>query len=149
MATIIKAVLLYWLLLFVLRVIPRRTGNTTTPFEFILLFLLGGISIQAVVGDDHSFINALLGVGSIALMHLLVATLKQHFAVFGKIVDGTPVTVVERGQWHDERMNALRIQAQDVMAAARLQGVTRREQIYLAVVERNGSIAVIKEEQAK
>ncbi len=149
MATIIKAVLLYWLLLFVLRVIPRRTGNTTTPFEFILLFLLGGISIQAVVGDDHSFINALLGVGSIALMHLLVATLKQHFPVFGKIVDGTPVTVVERGQWHDERMNALRIQAQDVMAAARLQGVTRREQIYLAVVERNGSIAVIKEEQAK
>jgi uncharacterized membrane protein YcaP (DUF421 family) len=142
MATILKAAVLYWVLLFILRVIPRRSGNVMTPFEFILLFLLGGIAVNAVGGEDHSVINALLAICTVALMHLLVATLKQHFPAFGKVVDGTPVVVMENGQWHAARMNALRVQEQDIMSAARQQGIERAEQIRLAMVERNGSVTV-------
>src|SRR5438445_12916145 len=120
---------LYWILLFILRIIPRRTGNIMTPFEFILLFLLGGLGVQAVLGEDRSFTNAVLGLMSVALMHLLVATLKQHFRAFGKLADGTPSVVLEEGEWHEHRMNALRVQAQDVMAAARQQGIKNRDQI--------------------
>jgi uncharacterized membrane protein YcaP (DUF421 family) len=144
MDTIIKAMIVYLVLLFVLRVIPRRTGNIMTPFEFILLFLLGGIAMQAVVGDDRSLTNALLGISSIALMHLLIATLKQRFSSLAKIIDGTPVVVVEHGKWQDERMNALRIQSQDIMAAARAQGIGKREDIELAIIERNGSVSVFR-----
>jgi uncharacterized membrane protein YcaP (DUF421 family) len=143
--TIIKSMVIYLVLLFVLRVIPRRTGNIMTPFEFILLFLLGGIAMQAILGDDRSLTNALLGISSIALMHLLMATLKQRFSLLGKIIDGTPVVVVEHGKWQEERMNALRIQTQDVMAAARAQGISREDEIRLAIVERNGSVSVFRE----
>jgi len=34
------------------------------------------------------------------------------------------------------------VQAQDVMAAARQQGIKNRDQIRFAVVERNGSVSV-------
>jgi uncharacterized membrane protein YcaP (DUF421 family) len=147
MASIIKAVLLYIVLLFALRIIPRRTGNITTPFEFILLFLFGGVGMQAVIGDDRSFTNALLSICSIGLMHLLVATLKQHFDPLGKIIDGTPVAVVDDGDWNEKRMRALRIQAQDIMAAARAQGVGRQEEIRYAIVERNGSVTIFRKEK--
>jgi uncharacterized membrane protein YcaP (DUF421 family) len=149
MATILKAAVLYVLLLFILRLIPRRTGNITTPFEFILLFLLGGIGMQAVIADDRSFTNALLGIFSIGLMHLLTATLKQRFDWLGRLIDGTPVVIVEKGTWHDERMHALRVQSQDVMAAARGQGVGRQEEIRHAIVERNGSVSIFKQSDAE
>jgi uncharacterized membrane protein YcaP (DUF421 family) len=144
MGSIVKAILLYSVLLFALRIIPRRTGNIMTPFEFILLFLFGGIGMQSVIGDDRSFTNALLGISSIGLMHLLVATLKQRFDVLGKLIDGTPVAVVENGNWNEKRMQALRIQSQDVMAAARGQGIGKQEDIHYAIVERNGSVSVFK-----
>jgi uncharacterized membrane protein YcaP (DUF421 family) len=143
-ATIIKCVLIYCMLLFVLRLIPRRVGNIMTPFEYILLFLLGGVSVQAVVGDDRSLVNSALGASTIAFMHMLIATLKQRFPTFAKIVDGTPVIVIEDGQWRDREMSMLRVQPQDVMAAARQQGAVQPDQIHMAIVERNGSITILK-----
>ncbi len=71
-----------------------------TPFEFILLFLLGGIGIQAVLGADRSFTNAILGL-MIRSHDVLVATLKQRFEALGKVIDGTPVVVYENGEWHE------------------------------------------------
>jgi uncharacterized membrane protein YcaP (DUF421 family) len=129
---------------FVLRLIPRRVGNIMTPFEYILLFLLGGVSVQAVVGDDRSLVNSALGASTIAFMHMLIATLKQRFPTFAKIVDGTPVIVIEDGQWRDREMSMLRVQPQDVMAAARQQGAVQPDQIHMAIVERNGSITILK-----
>jgi uncharacterized membrane protein YcaP (DUF421 family) len=42
-------------------------------------------------------------------------------------------------------MEGLRLDPDDVMAAAREQGITSLSQIKYAVVERNGSISIIKE----
>ncbi len=105
------------------------------------------MGIQAVLGQDRSFTNGVLGLMAVALMHLLVATLKQHFEPFGKLADGTPSMVLEEGQWHEDRMDRLRVQAQDILAAARQQGIANREQIRYAVVERNGSISVFPYDQ--
>jgi uncharacterized membrane protein YcaP (DUF421 family) len=41
-------------------------------------------------------------------MHLAAATLKRRFPAFGKLADGTPVVVIDHGQWRDEAMDHLR-----------------------------------------
>lgn len=60
MGVIIRAAIAYWLLLFALRLLGRRPGTQMTPFELILLFLLGGVTIQGVLGDDCSMTNAVV-----------------------------------------------------------------------------------------
>ena len=147
MDTIIRAVVTYWVLLFVLRVVGRRAVNKMTPFELILIFLFGGLTVPSIVSDDRSLTNALLAVMTVGLMHVLVSWLKQWSGLFGRVVDGTPVVVVEHGELHDDRLRKLQIQPQDVMASARAQGVERMEQIRFAVVERNGSIAIIRRDE--
>ena len=117
-----------------------------TPFEFVLIFFIGGISIQAVVADDRSITNAFCDVAAIAMMHVLVTKLKQRFPTFGRIVDGTPVFVFENGQWNRDRMRHHGIEEEDVMAAARGNGLLRQDQIKYAVVERNGEISIIEAE---
>src|SRR5579871_4429787 len=141
MVTILNAAIVYWVLLFALRLIGRRGPNMMTPFEIILLFLMGGMGMQAIVGNDRSLTNAILGIFTIVIMHVLVAQLKAWSERFGRIVDGTPVIVFGKGQWEQESMRKLHIHEQDVMAAARSQGVERLEQIKYAVVERNGGIS--------
>ncbi len=146
MVTIVNAAIIYWVLLFALRLVGRRSPNMMTPFEIILLFLMGGMGMQAIVGNDHSLTNAVLGIATVVMMHVLVASLKSWSERFGRIVDGTPVIVFGKGQWQHENMGRLRIHEQDVMAAARSQGVERLEQIKYVVVERNGGISVLKQE---
>ena len=89
MSTILNAALMYWVLLFALRLVGRRGPNMMTPFEMIVIFLLGGLAIQAIVGEDRSLTNALLGIMTVVLMHVLVSTLKGRYPAFGKVVDGT------------------------------------------------------------
>jgi uncharacterized membrane protein YcaP (DUF421 family) len=146
MVTIVNAAIIYWALLIALRLVGRRGPSMMTPFEIILLFLMGGMGMQAIIGNDHSLTNALLGIFTIVMMHVSVATLKGWSELFGRIVDGTPVIVFSHGQWQDECMKRLRVHVQDVMAAARSQGVERLEQIKYAIVERNGGISVVKHE---
>jgi uncharacterized membrane protein YcaP (DUF421 family) len=57
--------------------------------------------------------------------------------------------VVEDGRWLDKRMSALRVQSQDIMAAARAQGIGKQEEVRHAIVERNGSVTVFKTEDPK
>ena len=73
MDTIIRATVVYWVLLIVLRMIGRRTASQLSPFEMLVLFLLGGMSIQAVVADDRSLVNAIAGIFAIAVNHVLVS----------------------------------------------------------------------------
>lgn len=144
MATILRAAIAYWALIIVVRAIGRRPGGQMTPFEFVLVFFIGGISIQAVVVDDRSLTSAVTAVSTVALMHVLVNFLKRRFPAFQRVVDGTPVLVFEKGQWHYERMRHHGIQEADVMAAARAQGLEREDQIKYAVIERKGDISIVK-----
>ncbi|WP_263418868.1 DUF421 domain-containing protein [Terriglobus albidus] len=144
MATILRAILAYWALIIVVRAIGRRPGGQITPFEFVLIFFIGGISIQAVVVDDRSITNAFTAVATVALMHVLVTALKQWFPAFGRVIDGTPVLIFENGEWHRERMKHHGVQETDVMSAARAQGLEREDQIKYAVLERKGDISIIK-----
>jgi uncharacterized membrane protein YcaP (DUF421 family) len=115
------------------------------PFDLVLLFLFGGIMIGAIVGDDHSFVGATSAVFTIGLMHVSVSWAKTRFPGFGRVVDGTPVVVYERGHWHWGRMKSLRLTEQDVMAAARQRGLQRLEQVLYAIAERDGKIAIVEQ----
>ena len=147
MYTIAHAVVGYFFLLFTVRILSRRPGAQMTPTEFVLIFLMGGVIILATVGDDHSETNAVCAVIAVALIHRLVATIKIRSPRFGAIVDGTPLVVLEKGQWHVEAMDKMRVTDEDVMAAARTKGMKNLDGIKYAILERNGAISTIKKEE--
>src|SRR4051794_108333 len=125
MDTILRATIVYWVLLIVLRVIGRRSFEQMTPFEMILILLLGGIGIQGAMGDDRSLTGALLGIATIALLHVGVAIGKLRWEAFRRVVDGTPIVIIENGEWHRDWIHKLLLHEQDIMAAARAHGLER------------------------
>jgi uncharacterized membrane protein YcaP (DUF421 family) len=148
MLIIIRAAAAYALLLLTVRLAGRRLASMLAPFDLVVLFLIGGASLSAVLGEDHSMVGAFSAIGTIALMHILVSWAKSRSSWFGRIVDGTPVVVFEIGQWHEDRMKMLRIQQSDVMSAVRQRGMQRLQQVRYAVVERDGKISIIEASSA-
>jgi uncharacterized membrane protein YcaP (DUF421 family) len=60
------------------------------------------------------------------------------------MIEGVPLVIVEDGRMLDDRMRWARIDAEDVLQAAReRQGLERLEQIKYAVLERTGEISII------
>jgi len=144
MYTIIHAILGYLFLLLTIRVLSRRPGGQLTPFEFVIVFLVGGVIILSTTGNDRSETNTVCAVLTIGLMHRSVSGLKQRFPKLGAWIDGTPLVLLKDGEWQEEVMKRMRIQDTDVMAAGRLKSAKSLSEIKYAVLERNGGISIIK-----
>ncbi len=144
MYTVIHAIIGYFFLLFTVRLLTRRPGAQMTPFEFVLVFLMGGVIILSTVGNDRSETNSVCAVLTIGLLHRSVSWLKTRFPRFGAIADGTPLVLLQNGRWQTEVMRRMRMEDDDVMAAARTKGVKTLDGIKYAILERNGGISIIK-----
>ena len=66
MDAVIRAFFGYLLLVLVVRIVGRRPGKQLTPFEFVLIFFIGGLALTAIVGDERSFTDAVCQIVAIA-----------------------------------------------------------------------------------
>lgn len=146
MSTIIHAILGYFFLLLVVRVLSRRPGAQLTLFEFVIVFLIGGVIILATVGNDRSITNCATAILAVGMMHRLVSWIKSQSPRLGAVIDGTPLVLLKNGEWQTEVMRGMRLNAEDVMAVGRTKGLTSIYQIKYAILERNGAISIIKNE---
>jgi uncharacterized membrane protein YcaP (DUF421 family) len=146
MSAVLRAFLGYYFLVFMMRIAGRRPGKQMTPMEFVLVFFCGGLTLTTVVGDDRSLTNAFSQIVSVAAAHYILAFLRFRSPAFGRLVDGTPLILLAKGEWRTQTMSDMQIADDDVMAMARDQGLERLDQIEYAVLERNGEISVIPAE---
>jgi uncharacterized membrane protein YcaP (DUF421 family) len=143
MAAILRAFLGYFFLVLVVRIVGRRPGKQMTPFEFVLVFFIGGLALTAIVGDEASYTNAICQVIAMGFSHYTLAWARSKSPGFARLVDGTPLILLEKGSWRTNTLRHMRIHDDDVMASARDAGVSTLESIDQAVLERNGEISIV------
>jgi uncharacterized membrane protein YcaP (DUF421 family) len=90
--------------------------------------------------------NCVTAILTVGLMHYSVSAIKSKYPSFGAVVDGTPLTLLKNGEWQLEVMKGMRIDPEDVMAAARTKGVRSIHDVAYAILERNGAISIVKNE---
>lgn len=143
MAAVLRAIFGYSFLVLIVRVVGRRPGKQMTPFEFVLIFFIGGLTLTAMVGDEVSFTNALCQIITIAAVHYLFIWIRSKSSRAARLFDGTPLVLLDKGKWWKETMENMRIFDDDVMAAARDQSLMTLDEVEYAVLERNGMISII------
>jgi uncharacterized membrane protein YcaP (DUF421 family) len=144
MAAIFRAIFGYLFLVFVVRVAGRRPGKQMSPFEFVLIFFIGGLTLTFMVGDEASLTNALAQIATVAILHYALVVLRRRSPFFARCVDGTPLVLLQDGRWHTQTLTHMRILDEDVMTAARDKGLESLEQVKYAILERNGEISIIQ-----
>jgi uncharacterized membrane protein YcaP (DUF421 family) len=148
MQAVLRAYFGYFFLVLIVRVVGRRPGRQLTPFEFVLVFFIGGLALTAIVGDERSFTNAGCQILAVALAHYTIAWARAKSRTLSRVIDGTPLILMETdrmGQrlWRQETMAKMRIQDTDVLFSARDHGLKTLQEIDTAILERNGDISVL------
>ena len=147
MVAVLRAWFFYFFLIFITRVVGRRPGKQLAPFEFVLVFFMGGLALTAMVGNEASLTNSLIEITAVAAAHALVTLVRMASPRLARLIDGTPLILLENHQWRKETLIRKRVQDDDVMAMARGQGLSTLDQIRKAVLERNGEITIIPQEK--
>jgi len=148
MQSVLRAFFGYLFLLLIVRIVGRRPGKQLTPFEFVLIFFIGGLALTGIVGDERSFTDATCQIITLGLAHYSVSWGRSKSQRFARLIDGTPLTLLKDSHWQSMTMKKMRIADHDVMFAARDHGLKRLDDIETAVLERNGDISVLPKTSA-
>ena len=144
MDAVLRGAAIYFVLLLVFRVSGQRSLSSITTFDFVLLLIIGEATQQALLGEDFSMTNAVLVIVTLIVMDVVFSTAKQRSKTLDRWLDGHPLVLVADGKLLRERMQRVRVDEADILAAAReLHGLERLEQIKYAVLERSGSVSII------
>lgn len=150
MESIIKAVIVYVVLLVLFRMAGKRTLAEVTPFDLVLLLIISEATQQALVDTDNSMTHAFLLVGTLIGLNILLSTVKVRSKRTEHVLDSAPLLIVENGKAIESHMNKERIDVDDVLDAAReMHGIASLEEIRYAVLERNGKISIVPAESSK
>lgn len=144
MDAVIRGIAVYLFLLLIFRLSGRQTLAEMSSFDFVLLLIISETTQEAMVDSDHSLTNSFLLIMTLIGTTVLFTMLKQKFPKLQKILDSTPVVIVQEGKMLKDRMRQLRISEDDILEAAReTQGLERMDQIKYAIVETRGNISII------
>jgi uncharacterized membrane protein YcaP (DUF421 family) len=144
MESVLRAAIVYVVLLVLFRIAGKRSLAEVTTFDLVLLLIISEATQQAMVDNDNSMTNALLLVVTLIGMNILFSLLARRWPGFGKLIDDVPLVIVEDGKLLHDRIHRERVSEDEIMEAAReLQGLERLEQVRYAILERNGHITII------
>ncbi|MGK5448179.1 DUF421 domain-containing protein [Streptomyces radiopugnans] len=144
METVLRAFVIYLVVLLLMRVAGKRTLANVTTFDLVLLLIISEATQQALLGDDFSLTTAALAITTLIGADRLADYLGFRFPTFNRVTDSVPVVVLENGRVLRHRLDRLHITESDILQAARQnQGLERLDQIKYAVLEKSGGITVI------
>ncbi len=147
MDTVIRACFVYLLLLVIFRIAGKRSLAQITTFDLILTLIISEAIQQALIDTDNSLTNAAVVVVTLVGLDVLLAWAGRRFGWFGNLVGGTPLLVVQEGKLLTDHMRRERVEATDILHAAREHhGIERLDQIKYAIVERSGGITIVPKE---
>jgi uncharacterized membrane protein YcaP (DUF421 family) len=144
MDIVLRALALYVFIVLVMRVIGRRELSSMTPFDLVLVIILGDAVQQGLTQDDYSVTGAVLAVSTIATLQVFTSYLSFRSKQARRVLEGDPVVIVERGEIVRENLKRERMTQDEVAEEMRQQQISSFDEVEWAILESNGSISFIK-----
>jgi len=140
---ILRAVVVYVVVLGMVRLSGKRALGQITPFDVLLIVLLGNAVQNALLGKDTSLGGGLLLAATLILLNYGVGWLTTHNRRAERLVEGEPVLIARDGKLLHSVLRREMVTQADLDAAMRQQGCLQIEDVALAVLEINGHITIV------
>src|SRR5919206_2549351 len=98
MNPVIRGMFIYLFLFVILRIMGKRSLSETTTFDFVVLLVISEVTQQAMIDSDNSLTAAAILIITLFGMDLLFTLIKKPFKLFEKVVEGTPLIIVDHGK---------------------------------------------------
>jgi uncharacterized membrane protein YcaP (DUF421 family) len=142
----LRAVVVFFFLIFLTRIIGRRELSSLAPFDLILLIILGDAIQQGLTQDDYSLTGAMIAVGTIAVLQVVVSYSSFRFPPIRNLTEGHPIVIVQDGKPIEKNLRRERLTIEELLEDARVQQIGSLEEVQWAVLEPSGNISFVKKD---
>lgn len=143
----LRGALVYVALMLLIRLSGKRTVGEFTPFDLVVVILVGESTQGALVGSDQSVTGGLLAATTLVFLNYLVAFFSARSRRFDRVIEGEPVVLVRHGVVRDVAMKKNHIPRSDLDEAIRGAELTDVREVELGMLETNGRITIVPRDE--
>ena len=140
---VLRAVVVYVVILVMVRISGKRSVGQYTPFDLILVVLLGTAVQNSLIGEDVSLLGGLLLAATLIALNWLVGVATSRSRRMDRLVEGVPVVLARNGRVYQEALRRENIATSDFDEAMRQADCAKHEDIRLALLETDGKISIV------
>ncbi|PRX27129.1 uncharacterized protein DUF421 [Paraburkholderia sp. BL18I3N2] len=139
-----RAIVVFLIALVLIRISGRRSFGQRSPFDSVVVILLGATLSRAIVGASP-FIATVGASLVIVISHRALAWACMRSRALERLVGGVEREVFSNGEFNAREMDAALISRTDVQESVRQKiGSRSMENVAAAILERNGEVSVIR-----
>lgn len=140
---VIRALILYAVLLFSMRIMGKGELGELQPFDLVVSLMLAELAVMPMEDLGAPMLHGLIATATIMFLQSLISYISLKSNTARKFLCGRPSILVEHGKFNIKEMNKLRININDLLGQMRLKGFCNIEEIDFLIMETNGEISII------
>ena len=140
---VLRTLAVYAFLIAGLRLFGKRELGQLNPLDFIVLLLLSNTVQNAIIGNDNSLVGGLVGAAVLFFVNELLVRFSYHNPRARRMIEGRSEELVRDGKLLTAALKRNLISHEELMAAARKQGVHHLDEVECARIEVSGALSFV------
>lgn len=137
---LIRAVILYIVITFSLRLMGKRQLGELQPSELVVTILISNIAAIPVEDSSIPMIVGIVPILTLVCLDVIMSGVMLKSNCVRKLMIGSPRIIISDGEILQNEMKRLRYNVDDLMEAMREQQIFDITQVHYAIVETTGKI---------
>ena len=134
---------LYILIMLCLRLLGKKgLGEISIP-DLVLIILIGE-ALGSLIPQENAFISAIVCIVTLGIINFALERAVFYSKKIRKVVEGEPVLIVKDGRVLKANMAKEKMTMENLKEAIRSNGLTKIEEVKIAVLETDGEISIIE-----
>ena len=126
-----------------IRISGKRTMGQFTPFDVLLIVLLGNAVQNALLGEDTSLLGGLLLAAVLIALNWTTGFIASRNRTAEKVIEGVPIVLAQDGRLFEQVLRRELVSQNDFEEALRQAGELTLKDVHVAILETDGRISVV------
>ncbi|MCM0666567.1 DUF421 domain-containing protein [Flavobacterium tyrosinilyticum] len=144
---IIRSVAVYFFMTIALRIFGKKELSQLNTADIILILLISNSVQNAMVGPDTSLLGGLVAALVLFVINFAIKKLTRRYKTLGNILLDKPQILIHDGKLDFKALSKLDISDEELKEAMREHGIEFFKNVKLAMLEIDGTISIISEDQ--
>lgn len=138
-----SSIAVYLFIVIAIRLFGKRELSQLSVVDLVFVLLISNSVQNAMVGSDSSLPGGLVAASALFITNYLFKLFLYRWPLFNRLVQGESMMLIYAGKLNRSNVAKAHLTDDEIMEALREHGVSRIEDVDLAVLEVDGNISVL------
>ena len=138
----IRTTILYVAIVSCIRLMGKRQLGELQPYELVITIMISDLAISPMQDVRLPLLLGIIPIVTLLLIKTVLNELELHSPFIEKIIDGSPVILIEEGKINIKNLKNQKMTKSDLLEELRESGFFDIHMIKYAILETNGKISL-------